>query len=300
MAGIVLASCLACVAIPARAQELEPRAYSPSPVGLNIGIVADSVSTGDVAFDPSIPIQSGRANLNVSAVGYVRTLGILGHSANIGLSVPYVHGNLDGLYLGQYVEAHRSAFGDPRFRFAVNLYGAPAMSPREFATYHQDTIVGASLVVAAPLGAYDSTKLVNVGSNRWAFKPEVGMSRATGHWILEGDVGAWFFTDNTDFYGGKDRAQAPIGSLQLHAIYTIRPLMWIAVDGTYYTGGRTTINGAQNYDLQQNSRVGVTFALPIARLQSIKIAYSRGARTTIGGDFQTIGIAYQFIWADRR
>ena len=76
------------------------------------------------------------------------------------------------------------------------------------------------------------------------------------------------FTDNTNFYGGKVRSQDPIGALQLHAIYTFRPRLWLALDGTYYTGGRTTINGTANYDLQQNSRVGLTLSVPLKRLQS--------------------------------
>jgi hypothetical protein len=82
-------------------------------------------------------------------------------------------------------------------------------------------------------------------------------------------------------------------------IYTFHPMLWLAVDGNYYTGGRTTIDGKENFDLQKNSRVGVTLALPAGRSQSIKISYSVGARTTIGGDFQTVGVSYQYAWADR-
>ncbi len=165
--------------------------------------------------------------------------------------------------------------------------------------YHPQTIVGLSLIVVAPLGYYDDTKLINIGSNRWSFKPEVGVSRTRGSWTLEADVGAWFFTDNTDFVRGKVRSQEPVGAVQLHATYIIKPHMWLSLDGTYYTGGRTTINGQQNFDLQKNSRVGLTLALPLTAWQSLKIAYSRGARTSIGGDFDTLGVSYQYVWLDR-
>ena len=285
--------------VPLHAQQLEPRAYAPSPVGLNMLIVGDIVSSGDVSFDPSLPVTNGHANLNAAVAGYLRTLDFFGRSANLALGVPYVRGDVDGVYLGQPVSVHRSAFGDPTVRLAVNLYGAPALTPKEFADYHEQTIVGASLVVIPPLGSYDSTKLINVGSNRWAFKPELGISRAIGPWILESDIAVWVYTDNTDFWNGKVRSQDPIGALQLHAIYTIRPRMWVAVDSTYYNGGRTAVNGKQNDDLQQNSRAGITFALPIDRQQSIKVAYSVGARTSIGGDFKTVGLTYQFVWAAR-
>jgi hypothetical protein len=285
---------------PVHAQELEPRAYLPAPVGLNLLVAADSVSTGDLSFDPSVPITNGHANLNAAVAGYYRTLDFFGRSANAGIVVPYVRGDLNGLLLGQPVSAHRSAFGDPKFRLAVNLYGAPAMTPRQYAAFREETIVGASLNVVPPLGAYDSTKLINVGSNRWAFKPEIGATHAMGHWRLEADVGGWFFTDNTNFWNGKLRQQDPIGSLQLHVIYTFLPMLWLAVDGNYYTGGRTTIDGKENFDLQKNSRVGVTLALPAGRSQTIKIAYSVGARTTIGNNFQTVGISYQYAWMNRR
>ena len=294
--GPLLALLVAAIAplTPVQAQELDPRAYYPAPVGLNLALVADNVSTGDVSFDPSLPVSQVHANLNTAAAGYFRTIDFFGRSANAGIIVPYVRGDVSGLYLDQPVAAHRSDFGDPKLRLAVNLYGAPAMTPKEFAAFHEDTIIGASLSVVPPLGSYDSTKLINVGANRWAFKPEVGATHAMGNWRLETDVGAWFFTDNSNFWNGKLRHQDPIGSLQLHVIYTFHPMLWIAVDGNYYTGGRTTINGKQNFDLQKNSRIGVTLALPITRQQSIKIAYSAGARTTVGGDFQPVGISYTY------
>ena len=188
--------------------------------------------------------------------------------------------------------------GDPRLRLAINLYGAPAMTPKEFASRSRKTILGASLVVSPPLGQYDPTKLVNIGANRWAFKPELGLSREFGRWTLEGDAGVWLFTDNTDFYGGQTRHQEPISSLQVHVIYTFKPRMWLAFDANFYNGGRTSINGVPKADLQQNSRAGFTFALPVNKQHSLKISFSRGAVTSIGADFNSIGVAWQYIWRD--
>jgi len=281
------------------AQQLTPNAYAPSPTGANVAIAADNYSTGDVAIDESLPVQDIHAAINAVTLGYARTLGILGHYANVAFGVPYVHAHVSGLYLGQYQAVHPDGFGDPQLLVSVNVYGAPALTPRQFAAYHPQTIVGVSLIVVAPLGHYDDTKLINIGSNRWSFKPEVGLSHTRGSWTLEADVGAWFFTDNTDFARGQLRSQEPIGAVQLHATYSIKPQMWVSLDGTYYTGGRTTINGQQNYDLQKNSRVGFTLALPLTRFQALKIAYSRGARTRIGGDFDTLGVSYQYLWFDR-
>ena len=118
-----------------QAQELEARAYSPSPVGANIVVVVDNFSNGSLSLDPSLPISNAHADINVTAVGYVRTLEFLDRSASVAFAVPYVHANFSGVILGEPQTAHRSAFGDPSFRLAINLYGAPAMTPREFATY---------------------------------------------------------------------------------------------------------------------------------------------------------------------
>lgn len=280
-------------------QQLTPNAYAPTPIGTNVALIAENYSVGDVALDPSLPVTGLHATINSPAVGYLRAFGFLDHYMNVGIVVPYVRGDLSGYYLGQYQQLRRSGLGDPQLRVAVNLYGAPAMTPQQFLAYQPQTIVGVSLIVVPPLGQYDSTKLINIGSNRWSFKPELGISHALGRWTLESDLAVWLFTDNTNFFHGNERSQDPIGALQLHAIYAITHRLWVALDGTYYTGGRTTINGVQNYDLQHNSRVGITLSVPLRKLQSLKIAYSRGARTTIGGDFDTIGVSYQYVWIDR-
>jgi hypothetical protein len=278
------------------AQELEPGAYSPSPTGFNIVVVADTYSYGDLTFDPSLPVSNATARINASAFAYVRTLGIAGRSASLSFALPYARGHLEGLYLGQPQALYRSGVADPRFRIAVNLLGAPAMTPKEFAANRPDTVLGASLVVSAPLGQYDPAKLINIGNHRWAFKPELGFAHTIGQWTLEVDAGVWLYTDNTNFSNGKTRAQDPLGSFQWHVIYTFKPRMWLAFDANYFTGGRTVINGVPNQDEQRNSRAGLTYALPVTAQHSLKFSWNRGAITNIGADFNTFGVAWQYVW----
>jgi hypothetical protein len=287
------------VAGSAQAQELEPRAYSPSPTGYNIVVVTDTYSYGDVTFDPSLPVSDAVAHINLSALGYLRTLDVAGRSASAAFALPYARGDLDGLYLGEPTSVYRSGIGDPRLRFVLNVMGGPAMTPKEFAARQPATLIGVSLVVSVPLGQYDSSKLVNIGANRWGFKPEVGISRAFGRWTLEGAAGAWIYTDNTDFKNGKTRSQDPVTSLQWHVIYTLRPRMWVALDANYFSGGQTSVDGRKGNDVQRNSRMGATFALPITKEQSLKFAYSQGAITNIGADFKSFGIAWQCAWRDK-
>lgn len=281
----------------AAAQELEPGSYWPIPTGINIVTVASSVSWGDVTFDPALPVDEATATISTTALAFTRALSLAGRSANVGVAVPIVGGQLSGLYLDQPTEVDRFGLADPRFRLAINLYGAPAMTPREFQAYRQRLIVGVSLSVVPPLGQYDDTRLINLGNHRWSFKPEVGLSRAYGKWVTELMAGAWLFTDNHDFAAGRTREQAPIGFVQVHLTYRFTPGMWLSGNANFYTGGRTTIDGRQNLDLQRNSRIGTTFSRALTRRHSIRASISRGAYTTIGADFTAVGVAYNYAWS---
>jgi hypothetical protein len=286
---------IAVVWMPASCQELEPRAYSVSPVGVNFAVLGLARSSGDLSFDPTLPIEEEQATLKAVAAGYGRSLGVLGRSASMAIAVPYIWGPLQGRVSGEFQSIYRSGLGDPTARFSINLWGAPAMNTPQFAKFRQRTTIGASIVVQAPLGQYDPNKLINIGSNRWAGKPELGISRRIGRWYLDFYGGVWIFSKNSDFRGAV-RTQNPIASGQFHLSYNIRPRMWAAFDANFYSGGRTAVNGIPSTTLQRNSRVGGTFAFPLDRHSSFKISASTGAVTTIGAAFTTIAIAYQRLW----
>ncbi len=210
--GLVLlgfAGALTCPAA-ALAQELEPRAYSASPVGANFAVLGYSWSGGEVLLDASLPVSDVEARIDSLSAGYSRTFGLAGHAASIAAFVPWFWGTLSGDVGEERRTIERVGLGDVRLRFAVNLIGGPALSPAEFAKRQQQTTLGVSLFVVAPTGEYDDTKLINIGSNRWSFRPELGVSIPLGKWFLEGAAGVWLYTDNTDFYGGVRRAQDPL------------------------------------------------------------------------------------------
>jgi len=276
-------------------QQLEPQAYSVSPVGVNAAVFAFSTMDGDLSFAPTVPLENVTTKLNLFNFGYFRSINFFGRSGSITAILPYTEGTTEGLVSGEFQRVRRSGLRDPAVRLAVNLHGAPAMALKDFASFQQKWIVGASLVVAAPLGQYDPARLINTGTNRWSFKPEIGVSRTIKRWTLEFAGGAWLFTPNNNFMGRK-RTQKPIGAGQIHVIYTFKPRLWLSFDTNFYTGGRTSVDGVPGQDLQRNSRLGVTGSIPLAKRHSIKAAFSDGARTTIGADFHSISLAYQFIW----
>lgn len=296
---IVAAVFLSAVIFPvtlAHAQDLEPRAYSNSPVGLNFLIAGYAYAEGKIAFDPDLPIANARYYSNSQIMAYARSLDAWGNSAKFDVILPYSEFSGHALVAGQRQERDVSGLGDPRFRFSLNFYGAPALSLKEFAGYHQDLIIGASLSITPPLGQYDDTKLINLGNNRWSFKPELGVSKALGRLTVDILPSATFYTSNTNFYNGHTFTQAPLYAIQGHVIYGFRSGIWVALDGTYFTGNRTSLDGVRSDNLQQNTRGGLTLALPVNRYNSVKINASTGTSTRTGSTFNAIGILWQYRW----
>jgi hypothetical protein len=287
---------LSSIASPATAQEIEPRAYSNAPVGVNFLIAGYAYTSGGIAFDGSLPLTDPDLATSNAVVAYARVIDVRGKSAKFDVIAPltslYGTADLDG----QTVRRDISGLADPKFRLSVNFFGAPALSLKEFAGFEQDLIIGASLQVSAPVGQYDETRVINLGSNRWSFKPELGVSQALGRWTLEGTAAVTFYTDNDDFYRGNKRSQDPLYSLQAHVIYGFPRGIWGSVDGTYFNGGRTTVNGTLNDDLQQNWRVGATLAFPVNVRNSVKLYGSSGVSARTGNDFDLVGIAWQYRW----
>ena len=289
---------LALAATTGFAQDLEPRAYSAAPVGTTFLVVGVGRSTGGVFTDPSVPFEDVEATIGIGSVGAGRTFDLFSRTALVVGAVPYGRGHASGRIEETTQEATRVGWADARAKLSVNLVGGQALRAREFAKAPpRRTIVGVSLTVVAPTGQYHSNRLVNLGSNRWSYKPEAGISVAKGRWTFDGYGGAWLFGDNDEFFPGASlREQDPVFALQGHVSYTIRRGFWLAFDGTWYQGGTSSVDGVDKADLQKNSRVGVTGSYPLGARQSIKAAFSSGATTRVGGDFNTVSVAWQMVW----
>src|SRR4029077_20516835 len=187
-------------------------------------------------------------------------------------------------------------FADTAFRLSMNFVGAPALTAAEFKDYHQDLILGMSLRVTAPLSQYDGDKLVNIGTNRWSFKPEIGFSKAFGTWTVELAPGVTFYTDNGDFFGGKTREVAPLYAVQSGLSYTFAPGGWAALNAGYFKGARTTVDGVESGVQQEGIRFSTTLVLPVSRYQSVKLYSISGYNAHREHDFQAFGMPRQHRW----
>jgi Putative MetA-pathway of phenol degradation len=300
----VLAAALLCVARGTPAQELNPRAYLITPVGTNVINLGYSHLEGNLDLSGAAPITDARASVDLTALGLYRGLDFFGRSANVAVAIPYAVGEFSGLVADAPKHAHRSGFLDSSLRFSVNLIGGPAMAPQEFVNWRQDILLGVSLKIVAPTGQYDPTTLINLGSNRWAFKPEIGYSQRWDHWVLDGYAAVWFFTENPEFFshnqhfpGVQTRTQSPVTAFEAHLSYDVRPRLWISLDANFWSGGETSVNGAANPSTyQRSSRVGVTASIPISARNSIKLSYNDGAYVRYGGNYRSISASWQYGW----
>jgi hypothetical protein len=226
-----------------------------------------------------------------------RIFGLAGRQARILAVVPIASGAVAGELQGSAARQPLTGAVDPRFKLSVGLLGAPALRPAEFMRVsRRDLIVGAGVTVVPPWGQYEATQLVNLGYNRWAFKPEVGASHQIGRWTLDGIMGVWLFTENGAYYPGHvHRHQNPVATWQGHVSYPLPHRSWIAFDGTWFAGGQTRIDRVADPDEQRNARLGMTLSVPIAARQSLKFSYSGAAATRRGSAFNTLNVTWQVV-----
>jgi hypothetical protein len=280
----------------AHAGEIEPRAYVNTPIGINFLLAGYSYSDGGLATEAASPMQDAQLTMPTGIVAYARSLDVWGKSGKIDVVVPYSHISGSATVAGQTRERDVTGLNDPRVRFSVNFHGAPALSLQEFAGYRQDLIIGASMQVSVPIGQYDEEKLVNLGNNRWFVKPDFGISKAWGPFSLECSTGVFIFSRNDDYFGGRRLDQNPVSTTQIHATYNLGRGIWAAVSGTYDYGGRTKIDGLRGEEIDSNSRLGATLALPVNRNNSIKLFASTSIRTSRGSEFDLLGVIWQYRW----
>jgi hypothetical protein len=282
--------------LPLQAQELEPRLLSNAPSGMNFALVGYGFSRGNILLDPAIAIDDLDASLHTFVGAFVHTFGLFGMASKVDVVVPWASGDWTGKVEGRDSSRSVSGLGDPRVRLSVTFAGAPALQREDFSGYRQETVVGASVQVIAPLGQYDPSKLINLGGNRWTARATLGTSRALESWIVEGYLGAWVFGRNDDFFGGSTLEQKPLFTAKTHFIRLFDNGRWLALDLGYGLGGRTVIEGTDRDTRISTLRFGVTFALPISAAHSVKFTAVSAVRLEKGPDFDAFGGTYQYRW----
>jgi hypothetical protein len=278
-----------------QAQDLDPRAYARIPVNVTVLIAGFGYSHGGIVTDATLPVEDLVAKIGSPSIAAVHSFSLFGQTAQASAVLPYAWGDVSAIVGGTPQSTTRSGISDMRFKFSYLLLGAPATAPKDLAKAPRKTILGTSLSIVAPTGQYMPEKLINLGTYRWAFKPELALSQPVcKRWLVDVYAGLWLFTKNDSYYPGSSvRTQDPLGSFQGHISYNIQPLMWAALDMTFYTGGNSSIDGVPNKDRQSNFRIGATMVLPVGKRNSLKFAFSTGAIIRSGADFSTMSVGWQ-------
>jgi hypothetical protein len=280
----------------AASQELEPRAFSPAPIGTKFLLSGFGGSRGAYVVDAAVPVENVQAEVSFALLAGGYTFNLAGHQARLLALLPYAWGGVSGDISGEQRSRALEGFGDARLKLSVGLVGAPPLTLEEFAQTPRRTVIGTSLTIMPPVGQYDAGRLINLGFNRWAFKPEIGIWHPAGPWTFDGSVGVWLFTANKEYFPGTaEREQAPIIALQGHVSRDFRSGIWLALDGAWFWGGQTRVDGVAIPDRRDSGRLGVTLSLPMSAQQSLKFTYSTGIATQRGGDFDTLGVTWQIV-----
>jgi hypothetical protein len=295
--GACLALALALASLDLAAQELSPRAYWPAPVGTRVLITGYANASGDVLLDPTLPIYGVDSRINTLFLGYLETFALGGRNVNLLLEAPYSWGATRGLLGETPARTEFAGLNDLAATLSVNLLGAAALTREDFRQLRAAPrpILGVSLKLMPPTGYYDSDRLINVGSNRWASRLQFGaILPLRQRWLLELDAGAWLFGDDENYVGGR-REQEPIYAFEAHLVHRFRPGLWASLDVNWFTGGRQTIGGEEREDLQKNVRMGATLAIPFHTRHAVKLGYSTAARTRFGSDSEQVLVSYNLL-----
>lgn len=295
MIAVVIAWATATVC--AGAQELEPRSYSLAPTGTTFVIGGFGRSQGPILLDSSLDVENVEGDLWVATPGLGHVFGLVGRQARVLIVAPLAWGTIEDEVNGQSERQALAGLVDPRIKFSIGVVGAPSLNVAEFAHMPPArTVLGASVTLMPPWGQYEPIQLVNLGFNRWAVKPEVGLVHQRDRWTIEGYVGTWVFTANDEYYPARAvKRQDPVFAVQAHVSYALPGRRWLAINATWFSGGQTRIDQTISPDEQRNSRLGAVYSLPLSQRQSIKIVYSTGASTRRGSAFHTFNVTWQLV-----
>lgn len=285
------------MARPAWAQFTDPRNYENFPVGVNqVELNYDYVRANE-SIDPSMVIEGAHLNLNQWTITYMRYFNLFGRMAWVAPSIPLAV--LNGAVSGTNVSGSVGGAGDSGYEFTWLLKGGPALSPAEFGSYKPTTVVGVSLNVTAPTGQYRADKILNLGSDRWSFRPEIGLSHPFGRdqkWTFDAYANSYFYTDNTSYRGAEVLRQGPLPAFEGHISYTFGERVVASLDARYSFRGDTSIDGVGQNDSQKNFVYGSEAIVTLNNQNQLTFIFERAAVHENGPSVTGVAVRYDYYW----
>jgi hypothetical protein len=297
----LLYACLAIAAlyVPHQAcgQFTDPHNYDNTPVGTNQIELAYAYARSDVSIDTGLVIAGAKLSLNEGTVQYSHYFRLAKHVMWVDASVPIA--GLSGSVTRTNIRSSINGAGDSSYQVSALLKGAPALSVAEFDNYKPETIVGVSLSITAPTGQYNPNRLLNLGSDRWSFKPEIALSHPFGpeqKWLLDAYANCEFYADNTSYRGHDVLRQQPLPGLEGHVSYSFNDKLWTSFDTRYSLHGPTSINGLDQNDRQQNFTVGSEANLALNSQHALVFEFAKVLVHHNGPAYTGFAVKYDFVW----
>ena len=233
------------------------RDWQNLPIDTNILFAYYTYSNTEATVDLSLPVEGVSVDAHVPILRYARTFGIAGRTAGIQLIAPYgfINASVDGTRL----RTSSHGLGDVSAIFLMNIAGAPALTKREFAQWQPRSYLTGSIGVTAPTGSYKGTRLVNIGKNRWTFKPQLSYGKYLDpHLLLAVNANVQLFTANNAYKGSDRQQQKALYGFEGHLSHDLGDRAWLSFDAIYAHGGMTKIEGVGQGNRQQTLRLGAS------------------------------------------
>jgi hypothetical protein len=289
------------LSLPCIALDLEPLKWNHIPLGTSFAGGAYAYTEADITVDPVLQLEDMEMTLDTVAAKYIYAFELFGKSARIGITQAYQKGRWSGLLDGTPAAIKRSGWSDTFVRIAANLYGGPPLGGKDFSDYRatrkEETIVGAALVLRLPTGDYMDDKLINLGQNRFAVRPQIGFLHTRNEWTTEVTAEIAFYTKNDDFFNGNELEQKPLLFTQAHLIRKLGPGEWASLSLGYNYGGENTVDGDDKDNRRQNIGWALSYSYPLSRKAGIKVSYLNSkTQESTGLDTESLIAGIAFAW----
>jgi hypothetical protein len=281
------------------AQFTDPRNYQNAPVGINQLELGYAYVHSNTSIDTSFVVSGAKFNLNQGIIDYTRYFSFLHRTAWAEATLPVA--NLSGSITGTDITGSTTGTGDSAYTVALLLKGGPALSPEQFDTAETTTTIGVSLSTTAPTGQYDSTKLLNLGSDRWSFKPELAISRPFGpdqRWVFDAYANSYLYTNNDRYRGAQILRQRALVGLEGHISYTFNNTIWASLDTRYSFLGDTIVSGVNQNNSQENFIVGSEVVVSANSRNSFTFEFAKAAIHQNGPSLTGFAVKYDYTWGN--
>lgn len=279
------------------AQFTDPRNYENTPIGLNRLELGYAHAHANASIDTSLIVAGAKFDLNEGTIDYTRYFGLFNRLTWVEATVPVA--GLRGSIPSANLHGSITGAGDSSYQLAMLLKGGPALTVAQFEHYKPTTTVAVSLKVSAPTGLYHSNKILNLGSDRWSFFPEIGLTQPFGRdqkWEFDAYFNAYFYTDNTSYRGKEILSQRPLPGCEAHISYTFNDSVWVSLDTRYAFHGTTFLNGVGQNDSQQNFILGSELNVSLNRRNSLTFEFANALVHQNGPALIGFRVRYNYTW----